>query len=153
MSNLKAVEPETVEKNGCWICVNHCKRDGYPQKSINGKMVNLSRTVYEASTKSKIPDGMCVCHKCDERACINPSHMFLGTRKENNQDRDKKGRQVSMRGEKHGNHKFSNSQILSIRKDCRRQIDIAKEYGVSQPVISQIKRGVTWKTVKGGTNE
>jgi len=89
----KQIDWEIDEKTGCWNCISHVPNThGYPQCRIGYKIVVISRVVYEQHN-GKIPDGMFVCHTCDNRKCINPDHLFLGTHQDNVNDMVKKGRQ------------------------------------------------------------
>lgn len=93
-----------------------------------------------------VPDDMCVCHSCDNRACVNPAHLFLGSHDENMKDMARKGRGKSGRrpGQKHGTVKLNDDLVLAIRADCRSQRVIAKELGVCQQTISNVKLGKVW---------
>lgn len=104
-----------------------------------------------------IPNGLCVCHRCDNPACCNPSHLWLGTASDNNKDRDGKGRTVPpqrvcdhgkfSRGSKHGMSKLTEDDILAILADNRPQTVIAAAYGVHSSNINHIKRGRTWRSM------
>jgi HNH endonuclease len=94
----------------------------------------------------KIPTGLCVLHKCDVRACVNPEHLFLGTQNDNVQDCKNKGRIA--RGAEHHQAKFSETDVLSIRSDQRMLCTIAQEYSVSIESISAIKRRKTWNHIE-----
>jgi hypothetical protein len=76
----------------CWEVVSHCAGGGgYPQKRINGKLYSIHRLVWSLyNSENKEPE--CVCHYCDNPLCINPSHLFCGSTKDNNLDRDTKKR-------------------------------------------------------------
>ena len=97
----------------------------------------------------EIPEGMYVCHKCDNPQCVNPAHLFLGTPTENNADRNRKGRQS--RGDAHARLRSAAStttrlsylQVLEIRSRYRRGMGapLAREYGVTRQYICQIARG------------
>ena len=96
----------------------------------------------------EIPENYCVCHKCDNRSCVNPDHLFLGTYDENNKDRVRKGR--SAIGENAPTAKLTESDIVKIRiliADGETQRDIAKKFNVKHNTIGSISRGVSWKHV------
>ena len=91
----------------------------------------------------EIPQGMDVCHRCDNKTCVNPQHLFLGDRKANMQDCVEKGRHRY--GERHGQAKLTEAMAIAILIDGRTQEVIAAEYGIHQMTVSDLKRGKTWK--------
>ncbi len=95
----------------------------------------------------EIPKNICVCHKCDVPACVNPSHLFLATREENNKDRDAKNR--GAKGEKHGRSKLNKKNVIEIRdnKEQKKVIDLAHKYGVTATTINNIISRRSWKSV------
>lgn len=90
-----------------------------------------------------IPVGLCVCHRCDVPACINVDHLFLGTQAGNMADMVAKGR--SRFGARHHSAILSDADALAIRGDIRAQRVIAKQYGISQQTVSEIKTRRVWK--------
>ena len=96
-----------------------------------------------------IPDGLCVCHHCDNRICMNPAHLFLGTNADNSADMIAKGRQV--RGSRHHFAKLTAEQVRSIRKEYASgriaQPQLARRYGIIQANVSMIVNRHTWKHV------
>lgn len=133
---------------GCWTWkAGICKakgRGGYGQYWLDGKTRRAHRVVWEMG-KGKIPEGMCVCHTCDNRKCVRPSHLFLGTRLDNNRDATAKGR--NPHGETAGRAKLTEKDVKTIRKDNRTCVSIAKEYAVSHQLISRIKCRGLWKHI------
>jgi hypothetical protein len=89
-----------------------------------------------------VADGMCVCHSCDNRACVNPHHLFLGTQADNLRDMREKGRQS--RGEAHGHAKLTAADVHLIRCDTRTQRAIAADYGVSVATVNHARTGKNW---------
>lgn len=93
-----------------------------------------------------VPVGMFICHRCDNPACVNPSHLFAGSAAANVADKVAKNRQA--RGPLLGpDKKFSDQQIRDIRSDHRSQTAIGRAYGVSQGTIGKILRRERYKHV------
>jgi hypothetical protein len=131
-----------IDINGCWNCRGYKDKDGYSQTTLNGKRMGSHRAAYIIAY-GPFPKDLYVLHKCDNPACVNPDHLFLGTAKDNYDDAASKGRAV--KGSKNGQSKLTNQQVLEIRKDTRRQIDIAAQYGILQTTVSAIKTGQNWR--------
>lgn len=96
-----------------------------------------------------IPEGMFVCHKCDNRNCVNPDHLFLGTPKDNIRDMIRKGRArgVSAGGENHPIAKLTHVEAREIRELRRTGLklkEISKRYGVSEATVSYVCSGKIW---------
>ena len=92
-----------------------------------------------------IPDGMLVCHHCDNRKCCNPAHLFLGKHKENNNDSKSKGR--NQRGIRHWNARLSEEQIMTIRSMKFKHGDkkrVAAQYGINPDTLTRILSGAGW---------
>ena len=96
----------------------------------------------------QIPDGMFVCHKCDNPLCVNPDHLFSGTPKNNSDDMISKGRQVipSRRGVKNGRAVLTPETVSAIRADRADMslMALANKYGVSKSQIHRIVAGHLW---------
>lgn len=90
--------------------------------------------------RGPIPQGMCVCHKCDIRSCVNPDHLFLGTQADNMADRESKGRGVRLVGDRNPRSKLTDAQRFMIVSDSRSYSKIASDFGVSKMLVGRIKR-------------
>lgn len=130
----------------CWEWQASCDRKGYGQFSINRVMVRAHRVAWQI-LKGSIPEGKCVLHHCDNRKCVNPNHLFIGTVKDNQQDMVKKQRYAL------NCVKLKSHDIFEIRKKYASgnitQYQLAAEFKISQAQISEIVRGKHWKCVGG----
>lgn len=133
-----------VPECGCWIWTNGTNRAGYGV-IVTGGVRWLAHRLSWKVYNGEIPDGMIVCHRCDNPSCVNPNHLFLGTTKDNMDDMNKKGRHA--KGESVKSAKLTESQIDSIRAMTCSNIRIAKHFGVSRSCIDLIKNGKTWRHV------
>lgn len=134
-----------VNEAGCWEWRLSLDKKGRGRIRNGGSKMFASRASFIAFN-GHIPDGMVVCHSCDNPSCINPSHLWLGTQKDNMQDMHEKGRYkgCAQQGERHSMAKLSRDNVLKIRQDERTQKEIARDYKVSRPLISLIKTGKLW---------
>jgi len=131
------------DANGCLHWNGYMRSQGYGGLKFQGKTLSAHRVAYQIS-KGEIPSGMCVCHTCDVRNCVNSDHLFLGTIRENTQDRDRKGRHVPLPGELHGNAKLKESQVHEIRNASDTLQVIADRFGISKSQVFNIKHRKAW---------
>jgi len=80
-----------VTESGCWLWTDYLVSGKYGHLTVNYKTLAAHRVSYELHV-GEIPEGLCVCHRCDVPFCVNPDHLFLGTHKDNTQDMLKKNR-------------------------------------------------------------
>ncbi len=141
-----------IEKGpGCWLWTGHVNTRGYGQVSFDGnKSTRVHRVAWQLAN-GPIPDGMCVCHRCDVRTCVNPDHLFLGTHAENMADMARKGRTsrhgVRNRGSGNGQSILKESDVLEIRRlraNGTSGTDLAFIYSVSQTAICSIVKRRAW---------
>lgn len=136
------------EDDECWPWTASMTIHGYGQAVLDGKPMNASRAAFIVEN-GPIPDGMNVCHRCDNRPCCNPRHLFLGTQAENLADCRRKGRAVYRRGRDHhrASAKLSADQVAEARRrvaEGETQKDIAAEFGVNSGTMSRAVRGKSW---------
>lgn len=129
----------------CWQWIGSISPSGYARLQVDGENANAHRISYLVF-KGKIPKGKYVLHKCDNRSCVNPNHLFLGTHQDNMVDRNTKNRQA--KGESNGNVKITERDVLAIRSAKGRQVDIAKRFKINQTQVSKIKLNKVWKHIK-----
>lgn len=140
----------------CWEWIGSKNKGGYGKIRIKNK-IYLAHRISWFLHNGEIPvidsyHGMCVCHTCDNRKCVNPNHLLLGTHKDNMDDRDLKERWNGGVGEKNGSHKLTEQQVIEIREKyvpykystCK----LAEEYGVLNKAIHDIITRKTWKHLR-----
>jgi len=126
---------------GCQLWTASITRDGYGLFAI-GRKHRLAHRVSMRLTHGSIPSGVCVLHKCDTPACVNPKHLFFGSLKDNSRDMVAKGR--------HGSAKLTPGDVRKVRKmraTGMTQIKIARRFGVTQSTISGLCSGKHWSAV------
>ena len=133
--------------DACWNWTDRCIR-GYGHLQLGrGTKIRAHRFSWELHFGS-IPEGLFVCHTCDNPSCCNPSHLFLGTVQDNTADMVEKGRQA--RGTKHHNAALTEDdvrRILSLPKTGSNARALSEELGVSRTSIYNIWAGKTWAHV------
>lgn len=131
---------EKVEKtDGCWLWTGAMLKTGYGSIRVEGKAQRAHRVAYTLEV-GKIPEGMPLRHSCDNPRCVNPSHLIPGTKRENTKDAIERGQHVC--GERHYQAKISNHAVVAIRAAISAGVPgkfLAKQFGVSQSTISEIK--------------
>lgn len=135
-----------IQSNGCWNYTGYIAYNGYGQLWARGRNRFAHRVAYDLVV-GDIPNGIEVCHHCDNRRCVNPSHLFLGTRLENEQDKDKKRRRPV--GEEAYNSKLREEDVPKIRELINRGDmslrAIGRLYNVANESIRRIRDGVGWR--------
>ncbi len=136
--------------DGCWWWVSKISSDGYGKFWNGEKEVRAHRVSVEVFSGID-PAGLSVCHACDNPACVNPNHLWVGTHKENMRDMgDKKRYSIpALRGTAHANSRFTEEQVREIRalKGKEKTRDTAKRYGCSQYAVCCIQNRKYWKHV------
>ena len=133
MSSLECRVWERVNKTkSCWLWIGFGSKDGkrYGQIRKDGKIQRAHRVVWEI-VNGPITVGLNVLHNCDNRACVNPSHLFLGTQRDNIIDMVKKGRCY--------NRKVTDDEVREIRKSDLSATEASRIYGVQPAQIRKIR--------------
>lgn len=122
---------------------------GYGEFWLDGSMRQAHRVAWEIEY-GPIPEGMWVLHSCDNRGCVNPKHLFLGTHRDNMADMVAKGRGAGARGARNGNASLTEREVSAIRfllgyGESQRRV--AQKFGVSQSLVGKIARREVWAHV------
>jgi len=142
-SDFCHMESNTKRSDGCWYWIGGKDKDGYGIARFSGRRrVKVHRVAYEMA-KGKIPEGLMVCHSCDNPGCVNPNHLFPGTALINKQDSVSKKRHVH--GEAVHKAKLKEADVLAILEDGRNRQIVAAAYSVSPELIDAIRKRQIWK--------
>lgn len=132
----------------CWLWTS-ANTNGYGDFWDGKKNYKATRWGYTHFI-GEIPEGMLICHTCDNPPCQNPKHWFLGSVADNNQDKISKNRFKPNLGIKHGMAKLTDNNIREIRqlrKEGYTLKTISAKYNVTESNISGIAKGKTWKHI------
>lgn len=144
LTPIERVLSRTEFTDGCWNWTGYKCERGYGILGVDRTPTKTHRISYEAHV-GPIPAGMYVLHRCDNRLCLNPAHLFLGTHKDNMRDMVQKRRSAS--GERNGNA-ISLAQAAELKalieSRVKSQKAISEETGISQSTLTSIKLGKHW---------
>lgn len=139
-------------ESACWEWIGARNKWGYGATSYRGRQSNASRVAW-LIVNGPIAEGLVVCHRCDNPACCNPAHLFLGTQADNLADCHRKGRArccPSGRAHPRGVAKLNEAKVIEARRLYASgipQTHIAKRMGVDSSTISRAVRGERWSFV------
>lgn len=154
------------ETTGCWNCVSHsAKDDAYPRIVIDKKSWNISRYVYTVH-HGPIPHGFVIRHTCDNRLCINPEHLILGTQLDNIKDMIDRGRHYKINGtgkrltnyskrrKKKKPNKFgkihkrlTEEEAKKIKHSTKTPRELSFEFGITVAAVRNVQRGISWTNI------
>jgi len=141
--------------DGCIVWQGRIHKRGYGEVTIGRGAdgwpvrVRAHRVAWEEAF-GPIPNGLCVLHKCDNPPCVNPEHLFLGTRADNNRDRFLKGRDShdpKNVGHRNGRARLTVAQVEEIRALAATGMQrraLAERYGVARTTVSAVVAGQNW---------
>jgi len=132
--------------SGCWLWAGADGGGGYGT-FFDGKQVVKAHRAAWVFHQGSIPGGMSVLHRCDNPYCVNPDHLFLGTHAHNMLDKKVKGRSRVPFGENHKQSVLRDDDIRVMRTSTETNTALGRRFGVSNVLVSQIRRRKAWKHV------
>ena len=134
----------------CWLWTGAKRPYGYGQLGRQDGGTQVAHRISWELHHGPIPDGMFVCHHCDNPPCVNPSHLFVGTASDNMQDCARKGRVGGgcRSGEEHHLAKLTWANVRAIRRSAKSDTALAARYGVSRGLIWFVRTNKVWQEGK-----
>ena len=130
--------------SGCWLWLGQPLRDGYGTVQWGGRAMQAHRFSWLA-LRGQIPSGQLVLHRCDNRICVNPDHLFLGTHLENAIDCMQKNRKPL--GERVKGAKLTKADVISIRNSSLKVRELANQFRVAPSLIWRVRAKQSWRHV------
>jgi hypothetical protein len=147
---VRLVGSYEVMPNGCWRWSRALDPQGYGTIRVARRNMAAHRAAWIA-WRGPVPEGLCVLHRCDNPPCVNPDHLFLGTRGDNSRDMVAKGR--SAFGERQGHSRLTAADVAEIRRLVAAgeltQREIGARYGVRDTAVCRIASGKRWGRLAG----
>ena len=143
------VKKDPSHPTGCWEWTAGLNR-GYGQFPVRGDKNYRAHRFAWSIIYGAIPPNKFVLHRCDNRKCVRPNHLFIGTQRDNVQDAIVKGRRSSTQGEANGSAKLTNKQVLKMRRwfsQGKTLTYLAKEFRVKVPTVHGIIHRKRWKHI------
>jgi hypothetical protein len=144
---LFAKVAKSTEPDGCWEWTGTRNHQGYGQLRAFDRTLWSSHRLSWFLHSGAIPNGLWVLHKCDNRPCVRPDHLFLGTHVDNVNDKVSKTRQAWGEACKKKLKVGDVIEILRLRKEQVSLSKVARQFGVTKQVISGISRNKIWKQI------
>ena len=143
--NMVYPEPNT----GCWLWSGRHDKNGYGRGHFLNRTIQLTHRYSYYLMNGHFDLSKCVLHHCDNPACVNPDHLYIGDMAQNCKDRDSRGRQKTKRGSEHKLAKITEQDSIDIRKlhlvDGIGQRQVARIYNISQRKVLDIVKNRSWK--------
>jgi len=147
MSLAQRIDYYTDKTGDCWSWKGVKFPNGRAQLHWEGKTQSATRLIMRERVGRKLATNEFVCHSCDNRWCVNPDHLFVGTPKENSEDMVSKNR--SCIGERNPISILTEQEVKRIKRSRLPQTTLARRYGVSKHAIWRIVHGKNWAHVDG----
>jgi hypothetical protein len=139
----------------CWMWTGRLSKKGYGSMRVSGRRTRVHRASYELY-KGPVPDGLFICHQCDNPACVNPDHLFAGTNSDNLQDAANKGRlsyqrntENFMRGTGHKQSRLTEDHVRDMRSLYAEEglsvNELGARFGISHVQAYRIVKRIHWK--------
>jgi len=140
--------------DGCWVWTACVDTSGYGKLSVGSREFDRAHRISYRLHHGPIPEGLLVLHRCDNRRCVNPAHLFLGSIQDNMRDMVSKERQA--RGENKWTAVLTAAEVVELRErhaDGETLSYLATVYGITNKQASSIACGDSWKHVGGPRRE
>jgi hypothetical protein len=139
---------EMIPFSDCHHWTAATNKFGYGKISVSKNVWKFAHRISWEFSNGDVPEGMCVLHTCDNPRCVNPNHLYLGSHKDNAQDRERRQRGNQPKGSASGRSKLSADQVFEIRKlYCSGKYSyrkLGKMFGVDGKSIADIVNGRNW---------